>query len=63
MGKCAACGSKSTQKNKTSVFPKDPDRRIQWIAAVRALRKPNWNPTKDSVLCEVCFIVFKFYIL
>ncbi|KYN14934.1 hypothetical protein ALC57_12830 [Trachymyrmex cornetzi] len=63
MGWCAACGTKSTKENKTSVFPKDPDRRIQWIAAVRALDKPDWNPTKDSVLCEVCFIVFKYYIL
>ncbi|EGI65251.1 hypothetical protein G5I_06289 [Acromyrmex echinatior] len=43
---------KSTQGIKISVFPKDPNRRMQWIAAVQALDKPNWNLTKDSVLCE-----------
>ncbi|KYN13542.1 hypothetical protein ALC57_14248 [Trachymyrmex cornetzi] len=57
MARCAICGTRSTQGIKTSMFPKD-DRRTQWIAAVRALDKPNWNPTKNSVLCEVCFIVF-----
>ncbi|XP_018407190.1 PREDICTED: uncharacterized protein LOC108783188 isoform X2 [Cyphomyrmex costatus] len=57
MGWCAACGARSTKKNKTLVFPKDPDRRFQMIAAVRALtlNNPNWNPTKTSVICEKHF--------
>ncbi|KYN27570.1 hypothetical protein ALC57_03029 [Trachymyrmex cornetzi] len=57
MARCAICGARSTQGIKTSMFLKD-DRRTQWIAAARALDKPNWNPIKNSVLCETCYIVF-----
>ncbi|XP_018301919.1 THAP domain-containing protein 2-like [Mycetomoellerius zeteki] len=54
MGRCVACGARSSLSNKikTCSFPKNEERRNSWI---RAFNKPNWMPTNNSVLCEKHF--------
>nr|CAI5858219.1 unnamed protein product [Callosobruchus analis] len=49
---CAAvnCSTSSTKGFLMKHFPKDPERRRQWLIKTR---RDNWIPTDHSCLCEV----------
>ncbi|KAK5646736.1 hypothetical protein RI129_005200 [Pyrocoelia pectoralis] len=51
---CSAygCKNRSEQGFLMKVFPRDPERRKQWIAKVR---RDDWTPTNKSNLCEIHF--------
>ncbi|XP_031330758.1 THAP domain-containing protein 1-like isoform X4 [Photinus pyralis] len=51
---CSAvgCTNRSEQGYVMKVFPRDPERRKQWVAKVR---RKNWTPTNSTFLCETHF--------
>ena len=58
MGKsCCAVGCSARYKKGTGVkfyrFPKDPERKRQWVAAIK---RKNWEPNEHSWLCSNHFV-------
>lgn len=55
MPNCAAvnCSNRGEKGFKLFVFPRNPDRRAQWV---QNMRRDNWTPTDGARLCEVNFI-------
>lgn len=55
---CSAinCTNRSEQGFIMKVFPRNPERRKEWL--IKAKRK-NWSPTNHSKLCEVSKLLIK----
>lgn len=54
---CAAvnCSNSAKKGFLMKYFPKDPERRRQWLIKTR---RDNWQPTDYSCLCEVSMNIF-----
>uniref|UniRef100_A0A3B4ALK8 THAP domain-containing protein 1 n=1 Tax=Periophthalmus magnuspinnatus TaxID=409849 RepID=A0A3B4ALK8_9GOBI len=54
---CCAVGCKNNKSQKNGIIfyniPKDPERRLRWIAAIA---RENWSPNNNSRLCSQHFV-------